>query len=123
MPVATARPIVLTAAERHRLKKAAYGHKTAHQTRIRAQIVLHAARERSNALIARETGVHLDTVRLWRARFADGGLPALTDRKRTGRPARFTPVQVPRPRRWPVSSPPRPAYPCRAGPVRNWPPS
>ncbi|MET8028889.1 IS630 family transposase [Streptomyces avermitilis] len=85
---------MLTAAERHRLKKAAYGHKTAHQTRIRAQIVLHAARERSNALIARETGVHLDTVRLWRARFADGGLPALTDRKRTGRPARFAPVQV-----------------------------
>lgn len=32
MPVAGAARIVLTAAERHRLKKAAYGHKTAHQT-------------------------------------------------------------------------------------------
>ncbi|MFE1408734.1 IS630 family transposase [Streptomyces sp. NPDC058770] len=33
-------------------------------------------------------------MRLWRARFADGGLPALADRKRTGHPARFTPMQV-----------------------------
>ncbi|MFH9424555.1 helix-turn-helix domain-containing protein [Streptomyces sp. NPDC017529] len=38
-------------------------------------------------------GVHVDTVRTWRGRFADGGLPALAGRRR-GRPARFTPVQV-----------------------------
>ncbi|MBT2476846.1 IS630 family transposase [Streptomyces sp. ISL-94] len=76
------------------MKKAAYGHKTAHQERIRAQIVLHAARGRGNAAIARETGVHLDTVRTWRVRFADGGLPALADRRRSGRPRRFPPVQV-----------------------------
>ncbi|WTO95714.1 IS630 family transposase [Streptomyces sp. NBC_00208] len=36
----------------------------------------------------------MDTVRTWRSRFAHGGLPALADRKRSGRPARFTPVQV-----------------------------
>ncbi|MGW7099645.1 helix-turn-helix domain-containing protein [Streptomyces sp. NPDC054883] len=94
MPVAVARPIVLTNAERERLKKAAYGHKTEHQARVRAHIVLHAARGRSNARVARETGQHLDTVRTWRNRFADGGLPALADRRRSGRPARFTPVQV-----------------------------
>ncbi|MFJ9153363.1 helix-turn-helix domain-containing protein [Streptomyces sp. NPDC102270] len=94
MPVAGAARIVLTAAERHRLKKAAYGHKTAHQARMRAQVVLCAARGRSNARIAHETGLHLDTVRTWRGRFADGGLPALADRKRSGRPVRFTPVQV-----------------------------
>ncbi|MFB7297451.1 IS630 family transposase [Streptomyces rubiginosohelvolus] len=35
----------------------------------------------------------MDTVRTWRGRFAHGGLPALADRKRSGRPARFT-VQV-----------------------------
>jgi transposase len=94
LPVATARPIVLTAAERHRLKKAAWGHKTEHRTRVRAQIVLRAARGRSNACIAVEVGVHVDTVRTGRGRFAAGGLPALADRKRSGRPARFTPVQV-----------------------------
>ncbi|MFF2324440.1 MULTISPECIES: helix-turn-helix domain-containing protein [unclassified Streptomyces] len=62
--------------------------------RLRAQVVLHAARGRSNARIARETGLHLDTVREWRGRYAAGGLPALADGKRSGRPARFTPVQV-----------------------------
>ncbi|KJK57817.1 transposase [Saccharothrix sp. ST-888] len=84
----------LTASRRQRLKKAAYGHKSPHQARIRAQVVLHAARGHSNAQIARETGLHLDTVRRWRGRFAHGGLPALADCRRSGRPARFTPVQV-----------------------------
>ncbi|MBA2946830.1 IS630 family transposase [Streptomyces sp. PSKA28] len=72
----------------------AYGHKTEYRLRVRAQVVLHAARGRSNARIAREAGLHLDRVRAWRGRFADGGLPALADRTRSGRPARFTPVQV-----------------------------
>ncbi|MFB6807240.1 IS630 family transposase [Streptomyces sp. NPDC056387] len=86
--------VVLTAAERRRLKKMAYGHKTPHQARQRAAVVLLAARGRSNARIAAETHLHVDTVRTWRGRFAHGGLPALADRKRSGRPARFTPVQV-----------------------------
>ncbi|MFH9298929.1 IS630 family transposase [Streptomyces sp. NPDC017520] len=76
------------------MKKAAYGHKTAYQARQRAAIVLLAARGRPNTHITRETGLHLDTVRTWRNRFADGRLPALADRRRSGRPARFTPVQV-----------------------------
>ncbi|MET8629909.1 helix-turn-helix domain-containing protein [Kitasatospora sp. NPDC004669] len=38
--------------------------------------------------------MHLDTVRAWRGRFAHGGLSALADRKRSGRPARFAPVQI-----------------------------
>ncbi|MDF3290135.1 IS630 family transposase [Streptomyces silvisoli] len=94
MPVAAARPIAPTAQERERLKKMAYGHKTEHRMRTRAHIVLHAARGRSNARIARETGLHLDTVRTWRGRFADDGLPGLADRRRTGRPGTFTPVQT-----------------------------
>ncbi|MGW0197576.1 hypothetical protein [Nonomuraea sp. NPDC003201] len=64
-------PITLTASVRHRLKKMAYGHKTPHQARQRATIVLHAARGRSNARIVRETGLHLDTVRCRRGRFAE----------------------------------------------------
>ncbi|KOG75641.1 MULTISPECIES: helix-turn-helix domain-containing protein [Streptomyces] len=39
-----------------------------------AHIVLHTARGRSNASVARETGLHLDSVRKWRGRFAGGGL-------------------------------------------------
>ncbi|WP_328559870.1 hypothetical protein [Streptomyces coelicoflavus] len=35
-----------------RLKRMAYGQKTEHRLRMRAQVVLHAARGRSNARIA-----------------------------------------------------------------------
>jgi transposase len=94
LPVAAARPIALRAAERERLKKMAYGHKTEYRLRVRAQIVLHAARGRSNARIARETGLHLDTVRCWRSRFAERGLGGLSDRTRSGRPASFTALQI-----------------------------
>ncbi|TVZ84838.1 IS630 family transposase [Streptomyces sp. BK340] len=94
MPVAPARPISPTASERERLKKMAYGHKTQYRLRLRAQVVLHAARGRSNARIARETGLHLDTVRRWRGRFAEQGLAGLTDRHRPGRPSTFTALQT-----------------------------
>ncbi|WP_326770874.1 helix-turn-helix domain-containing protein (plasmid) [Streptomyces sp. NBC_01591] len=94
MPVATARPISLTASQRHRLKKMAYGHRTPHQARVRAHVVLHAARGRSNACIARETGLHVDTVRTWRGRFADEGMPGPADRQRPGRPPSFTALQT-----------------------------
>jgi transposase len=94
LPVAPARLIALTASERKRLKTMVYGRKTEHRLRQRAQVVLHAARNRSNARIARETGLHLDTVRTWRGRFAEHRLPALSDRKRSGRPASFTPLQT-----------------------------
>lgn len=72
----------------------AYGHKTEYRLRTRAQVVLHAARGRSNACIARETGLHLDTVRCWRGRFAEHGLGGLRDRERSGRPPSFTALQV-----------------------------
>ena len=94
MPAACATPVTLAASDRHRLKKMAYGHKTPYRDRQRATIVVLAARGRSNARIADQTRMHLDTVRRWRGRFAEGGLDALVDRPRTGRPARFTPVQV-----------------------------
>jgi transposase len=92
--VATAVPVAPTASERRRLKKMAYGHKTPYQARQRATIVLLASRGCSNAAIAARTQLHVDTVRTWRGRFAVGGLPALADRKRSGRPPVFTPLQV-----------------------------
>ncbi|MGW0820577.1 IS630 family transposase [Streptomyces sp. NPDC002845] len=94
MLACSAVPVELTASERHRLKKMAYGHKTPHQTRQRATIVLLAAQGRSNARIATETRLHVDTVRCWRGRFAAGRMPALADRKQSGRPSTFTPLQI-----------------------------
>nr|WP_229841390.1 helix-turn-helix domain-containing protein [Streptomyces brasiliensis] len=94
VPVAVACAIFLTATDRKRLKKMAWGHKSEYRQRVRAQIVLHAAPGHSNARNARETGLHLDTVRRWRRRFVEQGLAGLQDRRRSGRPSSFTPLQV-----------------------------
>ena len=48
----------------------------------------------ANAVIAAELGVHVDTVRKWRDGSPATGLAGLSDRPRSGRPRRFTPVQV-----------------------------
>jgi transposase len=61
---------------------------------LRAEIVLLAADGHSNAGIAGQLGVCLDTVRKWRRRFTESGLAGLRDRERSGRPPTFTPVQV-----------------------------
>jgi hypothetical protein len=61
---------------------------------IRAKIVLAAAKGQTNAAIAADLGMHIDTVRKWRRRFCQHGIDGRGDRPRSGRPARFTPVQV-----------------------------
>ena len=94
MPAPRARQIILTTAERRRLKKLACSHTAGYQQVIRARIVLDAARGHSNAEISRRRGLVADTVRLWRGRYADEGIAGLADRRRSGRPPRFTPVQA-----------------------------
>ena len=94
MPVPRARQITLSATDRRKLKALAYSHTAGYQQVIRARIVRDAAHGYSNTKIAGRQGVHVDTVRYWRGRYADEGLPGLGDRRRTGRPPRFTPVQV-----------------------------
>ena len=53
----------------------------------RARILLLAAEGHSNAAVARLVGVSLPTVRLWRGRYGAGGVGALGDLHRSGRPA------------------------------------
>lgn len=60
---------------------------------LRARIVLAAAGGQPNAAIARRLGVCEDTVRKWRRRYATHRLAGLADAPRSGRPARFSPVQ------------------------------
>jgi Homeodomain-like domain len=93
MSVPRAHPLRLTAAQHHRLKKITPGHKRPHRDRLRAQIVLDAPAGHTNAAIARRCRVTPDSARKWRA-----GSPATPstgrgDRKRVGRPPRFTPLQ------------------------------
>ncbi len=52
----------------------------------RARIVLLAAEGESNAEVARLVGVSLPTVHSWRSRYTSGGLAALDDLPRPGRP-------------------------------------
>jgi transposase len=85
MPPAAA-PVTLTAAERKTLKKRVRGAKTCWRDRVRAQVVLAAARGRGNARIAADLRIADDTVRKWRGRFTERGLAGLGDLPRSGRP-------------------------------------
>ncbi|WP_406864281.1 helix-turn-helix domain-containing protein [Streptomyces sp. HUAS MG47] len=93
----------------------AYGHKTPHQARQRATSVLWAARGHPNARIAVGTRLHVDTVRTWPGRFAAGRLPALADRKRSGRPVSFTALQVAE-----VKAPARQLFAETGAPLSRW---
>ena len=90
MPLSRAVPVTLAAAQRTTLKTRARGAKTAHRDRLRAQIVLAAARGRDNARIAADLRITVDTVRKWRGRFAARGLDGLRDLHRVGRPRRIS---------------------------------
>jgi transposase len=57
----------------------------------RARIVLGAAAGESNAGIARRLAITANTVRTWRARFAEQGMDGLRDRDRPGRPLVYGP--------------------------------
>jgi transposase len=82
-------PVTLTASERATLKKRVRGAKTHWRDRLRAQVVLFAARDRPNARIAAGLGIDVGTVRKWRGRFAELRLAGLEDLPRPGRPRRI----------------------------------
>jgi len=90
MPVISSYRIVLSAAEESVLANRARSVRGPYRDRLRAQIVLVAAAGSTNAAIAGQMGVHVDTVRKWRRRFAAARLAGLKDAPRSGRPPVFT---------------------------------
>jgi transposase-like protein len=86
--------IILSADERRTLTDRAHAARAAHRDVVRATIILAAADGAPNAAIAAQLGLHLDTVRKWRRRFAGQRLAGLNDLPRPGRPRQFSPVQV-----------------------------
>ncbi|MDQ2741013.1 MAG: helix-turn-helix domain-containing protein [Chloroflexota bacterium] len=78
-------------------------HTTPQQMALRARIIVAAAVGQNNSQIARQLGVHVETVRVWRMRWLGmqaarlEDLPVeerLTDAPRPGAPARITAEQV-----------------------------
>ncbi len=95
--------IELTEEERRGLEALVRRHTTAQQVALRARIVLAAAGGLNNAQIARQCGVDIGTVRLWRGRWlglrpvalADLGVEErLADAPRSGAPTTITAEQV-----------------------------
>src|SRR5690349_25158128 len=66
MPLLRAVPVLLSAGERTTLTRRVRRARTAHRDRLRAQIVLAAARGHPDARIAAGLGISVDTVRKWR---------------------------------------------------------
>jgi len=95
MPVSSLDVIVLTGTQRQQLDRLIRAGTSAQRLVCRARIVLLAADGQPNTVISVRVGVSVDTVRKWRHRWCRSpGLESLGDAKRSGRPPRFTPVQV-----------------------------
>ena len=94
MPVLSPRRIVVCDGQRRLLLARARRVSGEHRDVLRARIVLAAANGASNAAIARDLAISVDTVRKWRRRFGEHGLEGLRDLPRTGRPRRFAATVV-----------------------------
>src|SRR5210317_2045359 len=93
MPFA-ARPIELTVAEVEELEALRRKKSSTSQGMAeRARIVLLAADRLSNQEIADKLDVHRNMVSKWRGRFLKGGVAALRDGPRSGRPQANTPAK------------------------------
>lgn len=97
-----ATPVQLQEEERAALLQVTKRRKSGQQLVLRAQIVLEASQGKSNATIAQALAVSVETVRLWRNRWAawqnidlkDRGVEErLTDAPRPGAPARISAEQ------------------------------
>jgi putative transposase len=94
--------VKLSEKEREELVKISKGHRSEQQKVIRSKIVIQAAEGDSNVKIARDLKVNVDTVRLWRDRWAilqsiDLETLDIEDRledaPRAGKPSRITDEQ------------------------------
>ena len=91
--------VILTEKEREELVQITRRHRSEQQQVLRAHIVLAAAQGHSNAQIAHELAINVDTARLWRDRWVElQGIDQetlsiaerLQDAPRPGAPARIT---------------------------------
>lgn len=103
MPGPKAPLIELSTEERTALEQLVRRHSTEQQLALRARIVLASAAGQTNSQIAREEGVHVETVRQWRLRWLSlqavplaelSAQERLEDMPRPGAPPTLTAEQV-----------------------------
>lgn len=87
-------PVVLRDGDRSRLEALTRSSSIRAGLASRARIVLLAAKGLPNAEIARRTGTSRRTVVDWRARYVAGGIRALHDQPRSGRPPEIDEIDV-----------------------------
>ena len=80
----------VTAGDRGILEAWIRAHSTEQRLVTRARIVLALADGASNVQVAEKVGTRTATVSKWRGRYRAGGLAALRDAERSGRPATYT---------------------------------
>ena len=81
--------VSLTDEDRTILTRWVRGTTTEQRLVVRAKIVLAAAGGTATQDIARDLALRPATVSKWRKRYAEGGLAALQDQPRSGRPAHY----------------------------------
>ena len=92
--MSVAAPLVLRDGDRSRLEALVRSSSIRAGLAARARIVLLAAEGLPNAEIARRTGTSRPTVVDWRARYGAGGIGALQDMARSGRPPQIDEIDV-----------------------------
>ena len=92
--MSVAAPLVLREGDRSRLERMVRSTSIRAGLAVRARIVLLAADGLPNAEIARRTGTSRPTVVDWRARYDAGGIGALHDQPRSGRPPKIDEIDV-----------------------------
>jgi transposase len=92
--MSVAAPLVLRDGDRSRLEALTRSSSVRAGLAQRARIVLLAADGLPNAEIARRTGTSRPTVVGWRARYDEGGITALEDQPRSGRPPEIDEIDV-----------------------------
>ena len=92
--MSVAAPLVLREGDRSRLERMVRSTSIRAGLAVRARIVLLAADGLPNAEIARRTGTSRPTVVDWRARYDAGGVGALHDQRRSGRPPKIDEIDV-----------------------------
>ena len=92
--MSVAAPLVLREGDQARLESLTRSSSVRAGLALRARIVLLAAQGLPNAEIARRTGTSRPTVVDWRARYVAGGIRALDDQPRSGRPPEIDEIDV-----------------------------